>query len=150
MIIDSIENIELYREFPFGLYDAISFIKVAKPDISIGEYEICENIKAIISEYNTVKKFLRGYEAHRNTIDVQYPIIGNDLIKWSPLKTMMPISPYDSLKDRTFYNNPSQMGTDIIIGSGVFAVMFPQDAHSPQHYIDKPESIKKITVKINI
>ena len=26
--------------------------------------------------------------------------------------------------------------------------MFPNDAHGPQHYIDKPEIIKKVTLKV--
>jgi biofilm protein TabA len=57
---------------------------------------------------------------------------------------------YDSKKDRTFYTNPSRQGTHIDIGNGIFTIMFPSDGHSPQHYLDEPQRIKIITVKVNI
>jgi YhcH/YjgK/YiaL family protein len=58
--------------------------------------------------------------------------------------------PYEEAKDRTFYKNPHKQGTHVDIGNGVFAIMFPQDGHSPQHYVDNPTLIKKITIKISI
>jgi len=58
--------------------------------------------------------------------------------------------PYDIEKDRTFYTNPSKQGTHVDIGNGIFAIMFPKDGHSPQHYINSSEMIRKITVKISI
>jgi len=58
--------------------------------------------------------------------------------------------PYDPIKDRTFYKSPSLQGTHVDIGNGVFAIMFPKDGHSPQHYIKSSALIKKITVKIAI
>ena len=150
MIVDSLNNIELYQDFPFGLFQALKFLKTVNSGIELGSYEISDNSFAIVSEYATVERFERGYEAHRNVIDVQYPVTGTERIKWSPLKGMDEISQYDVEKDRTFYNNPSPLGADIDIGNGIFAVMFPNDAHSPQHYIAGPELIKKITVKISI
>jgi YhcH/YjgK/YiaL family protein len=58
--------------------------------------------------------------------------------------------PYEEDKDRTFYKKPSSQGTHVDIGNGIFAVMFPEDGHSPQHYVTNPELIKKITVKVAI
>ena len=58
--------------------------------------------------------------------------------------------PYDKEKDRTFYGGPSKQGVNADIGNGVFVIMFPNDGHSPQHFVDKAELIKKITIKIKI
>ena len=33
------------------------------------------------------------------------------------------------------------------IGNGIFAIMFPEDGHGPQHKVGKKEVIKKITIK---
>ena len=107
-------------------------------------------VSAIVSEYDTVSCFKRGYEAHRHVIDIQYPIIGMERVKWSPIEKMVVKTPYEKNKDRTFYDKPSDQGTHVDIGNGVFAIMFPQDGHSPQHYIDEPERIKKITIKISL
>ena len=58
--------------------------------------------------------------------------------------------PYDEAADRTFYKNPLFQGTHVDIGNGIFAIMFPDDAHSPQHYVTKPEMVKKATVKVSL
>jgi len=39
---------------------------------------------------------------------------------------------------------------NVEIGNGVFVIMFTNDGHSPQHFLDKAELIKKITIKIKI
>ena len=57
--------------------------------------------------------------------------------------------PYEEGKDRTFYKCPNST-THVDVGNGFFAIMFPDDAHGPQHYIDKPEADKKSDVKSEI
>jgi len=150
MILDTLENIELYKSLSKNLYDGLSFLKSATTGISIGVHDINSDVYAIVSEYPTVAEFERGYEAHRHVIDIQYPIRGLERVKWSPLGEMKINIEYDEQKDRTFYKSPSLLGTEVIIGDGIFAIMFPNDAHSPQHFVGKSELIKKITVKIRI
>jgi len=150
MILDSLKNIETYKGVSEDIYEGLKFLANAKSDIALGNYVINANTKAIVSEYETIENFERGYEAHKHVIDIQYPIIGLEKIKWSPIDEMEVNIPYEEDKDRTFYKNPSNQGTSVIIGNEIFAIMFPQDGHSPQHYIDKPEMIKKITIKVSI
>ena len=147
MIVDNINNIEIYKNISGDLYVGLKFILKAKPDIELGEYQISPKVKAIVTEYITVECFERGYEAHKHVVDIQYPIVGQERIKWSPINKMSINIPYDVKKDRTFYKDPSQ-NTYIDIGNGIFGIMFPDDGHSPQHMIDKPELIKKITIKV--
>ena len=47
-------------------------------------------------------------------------------------------------------SSSSDISKNVDIGNGIFAIMFPYDGHSPQHFIIKPELIKKITIKISI
>ena len=150
MIIDTLDNIERYKSLSNDIYDGLLFLKSADKEIEIGEYTINRKVKVIVSSYETVEVFTRGYEAHKNGIDIQYPIIGIERVKWSPIQDMDINIPYDDLKDRTFFKNPSIQGTHIDIGNGVFAIMFPQDGHSPQHLIDEVKLIKKITIKVSI
>lgn len=58
--------------------------------------------------------------------------------------------PYEEGKDRTFYKSPIDQVINVDIGKGVFAVMFPNDGHGPQHYTEKPELIRKVTVKLPV
>ncbi|MFA6540143.1 MAG: YhcH/YjgK/YiaL family protein [Bacteroidota bacterium] len=149
MITDSLHNIEIYKNISNDIYQGLLFLTHAKSDIAIGEYQVNENVKALVSQYETVANFERGYEAHRHVIDIQYPIIGLEKIKWCPLPGMTLHIDYDSSKDRAFYKNPSQ-NSHVIIGNNIFGIFFPEDAHGPQHFVDKPELIKKITLKVAI
>jgi len=150
MIVDKLKNIDIYRALSPDIYAGLTFLKNAQMDIEVGTYPINKNVKAIVSEYETVADFARGYEAHKHVIDIQYPIRGLERVKWSPIEGMNVNISYDEAKDRTFYKDPSVQGTHVDIGEGIFAIMFPEDGHGPQHYIDKPELIKKITIKIAI
>jgi len=150
MIVDTLDNIDIYKGISEDIYTGLKFIKDVDPEIEFGEYQVSENVKAIVSEYETIENFERGYEAHKHVIDIQYPLKGLERVKWSPIKGMDVNIPYDPKKDRTFYKNPHKQGTHVDIGNGVFAIMFPEDGHGPQHYVENPELIKKLTMKISI
>ena len=147
MIYDSIKNAKIYYGVHPDIKAGLKYLENLTPNIEIGEYKINENVKAIVSEYETVALFERGYEAHKNVIDIQFPIIGRERIKWSFQEGMDVNIPYDQAKDRTFYKNANS-STHVDIGDGFFAIMFPDDAHGPQHFIEKPELIKKVTLKV--
>ena len=150
MIVDRVENIELYKGLSSDIYEALKFVQNATADLELGEYKVNNNVKAIVSEYMTISNFERGFEAHKHVIDIQYPLIGLERVKWSPIDDMEVNIPYDAEKDRTFYRKPHQQGTYVDIGNSVFAIMFPKDGHSPQHFVEEPEMIKKLTMKISI
>ena len=150
MVIDKLDNIDIYKGLSNDIYEGLKFIKTANQNIEVGNYFINERVKAIVSEYETIENFTRGYEAHLHVIDIQYPIIGLERIKWSPINEMKVNIPYETENDRTFYKEPHNQGTHVDIGNGFFAIMFPNDGHSPQHFINKAEIIKKITIKVSI
>ena len=150
MILDTINNIELYRNLSPDIYAGLLFLKNIDPEISLGTYTINSKVKAIVSEYETKKEFIRGYESHKHVIDIQYPVKGIERVKWSPIKGMNINIPYDEAADRTFYKDPLPQATYVDIGNGIFAIMFTEDGHSPQHFVENPELIKKVTVKVSI
>jgi len=150
MVVDQLKNIEIYKGLSEDIYAGLQFLANASRDIELGTYVINDRVKAIVSEYETIANFERGYEAHKHVIDIQYPIFGLERVKWSPIEGMKVNIPYDESKDRTFYKDPLAQGTHVDIGDGIFAIMFPEDGHGPQHYVDKSELIKKITIKVSI
>lgn len=150
MILDKIQNIETYKGVSSDIYAGLQFIANATPEIELGEYRISEKVKALVTEYETVENFERGYEAHKHVIDIQYPIVGFERIKWSPIDKMEVNIPYNEQKDRTFYKSPSDQMTEVVIGNDYFAIFFPQDGHGPQHFFKEKELIKKITIKVSI
>lgn len=150
MILDNIKNLEIYKGVSKDIYAGLEYLKNVNPDIELGTYIINDNVKAIVSEYQTIELFERGYEAHKHVIDIQMPIRGLERVKWSPITEMEVNIPYSEENDRTFYNNPHAQSVNVDIGNGIFAIMFPEDGHSPQHYVNEPELIKKITIKVAI
>ena len=150
MVVDTLKNIEIYKGLSPDIYAGLKFIADAKPEIELGVYPINDNVKAIVSSYKTVDEFERGYESHKHVIDIQYPIKGLERVKWSPIEGMNVNIPYDEVKDRTFFKDPSIQGTHVDIGNGIFAIMFPKDGHGPQHKVEEKEVIKKITIKVSI
>lgn len=150
MIVDQIKNIEIYKGISPDIYAGLKYLSTMKPDVELGTYVVNERVKVIVSSYTTVECFERGYEAHKHVVDIQFPIVGRERVKWSPIEGMDVNIPYDEVKDRTFYKNPSPYGCEVIIGEGTFAIMFPEDGHSPQHLVGKSEVIKKVTVKVSI
>ena len=150
MIVGTLDNIDTYKNLSPDIYAGLQFLKNTDASVALGEYIVNDNVKAIVTKYKTVEVFERGYEAHKHVIDIQYPVRGMERVKWSDIKGMNVNIAYDEKKDRTFYKDPSSQGTHVDIGNGIFAIMFPEDGHSPQHCITEPEVIKKITIKVSI
>jgi len=150
MILDILDNIDRYSGLNKDVYAGLQFLKKIDINIDVGEYSVSENIKMIVSEYPTRVENNEKYEAHKYVIDIQYPIIGSELVQWSSLKKMKACTKYDVANDRTFFKEP-HCKTDCIIGKGVFAIFFPEDAHNPQHAPGSfEEIIKKITIKVKL
>jgi biofilm protein TabA len=82
-------------------------------------------------------------EAHRRYIDIQLTIDGNEEIGWSPLAACSSGTPYDALKDITFFDDRPH--TWFPVPSGRFAIFFPEDAHAP---LAGNGALRKAIVKI--
>jgi len=149
MIVDSIENIDFYKSFNDDIYEGLQFIKNASADIAMGEYPISENVKALVMEYETKLDNGFGYEAHQHVIDIQFPFIGKELVKYTTLDKLSAYTAYDEARDVTFFRCDVPE-SEVVIGNGIFGIFFPIDAHAPQHCFKIPEHIKKIVIKIKI
>ena len=103
-----------------------------------------------MSEYITKEINEFGYEAHRDYIDIQYLIYGDEKICCLPLEYLKETKPYNKEIDAAFYEESHVKPQELLIGNGYFAILFPQDGHMPQLCVNKPEKGKKVVVKIKI
>ena len=149
MIVDTLDNINLYKSFSNDIYLGLKFLKETSIGIEIGEYLITANIKAIVEEYKTIENSQPTFESHKCVIDIQYPVIGLERVLWSPIANMSELTPYNKIKDCTIFHNPLPSANHVDIGNNIFAIMFEKDGHSPAHYVNSKELIKKITIKIS-
>lgn len=149
MIVDSLDNLEFYKNIHEDIYLGLKFIKEAGADIELGTYTISPTAKAIVMAYGTKPENDFGYETHKHVIDVQYCLVNTELIRWAHVDALTPYIPYDEVKDRRFYHNNSGQFTNVLTGNGIFAVFYPTDGHAPQLCVNEPEDIKKIVIKVS-
>jgi YhcH/YjgK/YiaL family protein len=148
MILDRLRNAYLYYSIHENIAAGLKFLESISMDINLGTYEINSKVKAIVSEYDTKTVNPDQFEAHKLNIDIQFPIRGLEGIEWSPLDGMNQMTEYDESKDITFYRGPSQK-PKVILGNGVFAIFFQNDAHNPALAVnDISQKIKKVTLKV--
>ena len=148
MIAGLLKESDRYADLHPDLTVGFDAIKNLNSAAEVGEYRINDQVTLIVSSYETTLDRPNKYEAHRKMIDIQYVVSGQECVDWSPLKGMTLKNAYDESRDRAFWVEPFQP-TSVIIGDGVFAVFFPEDAHRP--CLPGPAGSKQIlkaTVKI--
>lgn len=150
MVYDKINNIALYKGLSTDIYEGLLFLNTASKDLENGVYVLNPKVKAIVSEYTTKKINEYGYEAHREYIDIQYLIYGEERICCLPLEYLKEIKPYNEEKDAAFYEEVAFKPQELLIGNGYFTVLYPQDGHMPQMCINEPQKVKKVVVKVKL
>lgn len=150
MIYDKLDNITFYKDLSTDIYEGLLFLNAATKDLENGVYIINPRVKAIVSEYTTKEVNEYGYEAHREYIDIQYLIYGEEKICSLPLEFLQETKPYNEEQDAAFYEEASIKPQELLIGNGYFAILYPQDGHMPQMSVKEPTAVKKVVVKVKI
>jgi YhcH/YjgK/YiaL family protein len=127
---------------------AFNFLKTNNLEkISIGRYELeGANLFVNVDEYTTKNEEDCRFEAHREYIDIQYLVYGEEKIGITTLGNTIEIIPYDSIKDITFLT--AEQNNYRIASPDKFFVFFPEDAHQPCVKTDENTKVRKVVVKI--
>ena len=151
MIYDSLDNIEIYKSLSAEVYEGLKFLQEATPDIATGVYQISSMVKAIVSEYDTKPQNENGFEAHREYLDIQAILAGEERIACFPIDRLKEIKPYSPEDDAAFYAAaPDVEPSYLSLRPGYFAVFWPQDGHMPQLCAISPRMVKKVVVKVKL
>ncbi|MDC3026819.1 YhcH/YjgK/YiaL family protein [Candidatus Pelagibacter sp.] len=150
MIIDTLDNISIYKKLSKDVYTGLAFLNNIDHKIKIGIHVINNRVKAIVEQYDTINNNSFEFESHKRVIDIQCPIIGLERVFWSPINDMKIKKSYDDIKDIAIYSDPPSPSRYVDIGNRFFAIMFENDGHSPKHCVNHSELIKKITIKVSI
>jgi YhcH/YjgK/YiaL family protein len=119
-------------------------------DLEIKRYEIDgDNIFALVSEYPSKNEEDAKFEAHRQYIDIQYVIKGEEMMGVSPLRNKNEIlNPYDTMKDVEFMTVKNF--TSYQASPNRFFIFFPSDIHRPGVKVERNSSVKKIVIKVKV
>ena len=159
MIYDHIKNIHLYKGLTPALDLALDYIANVSADVEVGTHQLEQGVKAVVSAYETSLVNPKGYEAHRKYADIQLCVEGTELIRCKPLPQVTETIPYDESKDAARYADCAGAGSpgagfpaaDLVIGSGYFLVVFPDDAHEPGLAPGgKCAPVKKVVMKVPV
>ncbi|HSA07571.1 MAG TPA: YhcH/YjgK/YiaL family protein [Candidatus Gastranaerophilales bacterium] len=147
MIIDKLENASFYFELNNKIKTGLQYL--AKTDLlnlENGRYEIDgDKIFVVIQEYSTKSQDQSLWEAHRNYIDIQYIIKGQEKIGYLNINKFFPSTEYNKEKDIVFGDGEGEFLTAT---TGDFIIFTPHDAHKPGICLHEPDYVKKAVVKI--
>lgn len=151
MIVDKLENVNLYENMSTRLEKAFKFLRETDLDkLSNGKYEIdSDNVYASVQTYTTKDEEEKRWESHENYIDIQYIVKGKEVIEWTPVEKLSVSEAYSKEKDITFYKDCEHY-TKVNLEDNYFSIFFPKDAHKPGCTYELPMEMKKVVVKIKI
>ena len=150
MIKDNLTNCALYFSAHKNFEKAFEFIKTAvKENYAVGKYEIDgKDLYASVQEYTSKLPADAKNEGHRNYIDIQFIIAGEEIIEVCDITASQIKTEYNPEKDVEFYHdaiNPSVCS----LASGEYAIVFPHDIHKPGMAINGNQlPVRKIVVKV--
>jgi biofilm protein TabA len=149
MIRDRIDNLDLY-DIPFK-DKIIQFLHSHDPKlIPDGEHEI-DGRNLFVRVMSTLKGLDENiFETHRIYADLQYVVLGEELMQIVPSDQLVPNIAYNSEGDYQFFT-ASKFISDLVFRNGDFAVFFPGEAHRPSNpYQNFSGPYKKLVFKIKI
>lgn len=149
MIKDILKNSNIYESISVNLKKGFDWLK--NTDLTVledGRYEIDgKNVYANVQTYET--KTDAKYEAHRNYIDIQYMVKGEELVGVNDIAKCKTVDEYNPDTDLEFMNLQCQDDYQNL-REGEFLVLFPTDAHKPSMANVEPKTVKKIVVKVRV
>ncbi|MFC2140434.1 YhcH/YjgK/YiaL family protein [Candidatus Auribacterota bacterium] len=147
MIIDNVKSQGCY---PYGdaWSTAFKYLETLNLDTSDGKYEIKNNdIYAVIASYET--KSRHKFETHREYIDIQCLLKGEECLEYTPSKELVVESDYDAEKDVELYERTENIETSVPLKPGIFVALFCREPHMPGITAkNSPMKVKKVVIKI--
>ena len=152
MIKDNLNNSAIYFSAHKNFEKAFAFIKKAVDEnYPAGSYEIDgKDVYAFIQEYTSKLPTESQGEGHKNYIDIQFIISGEEVIEVSDINLTKRKTEYDDEKDFALYHDAVNP-TTCILNAGEYVILFPHDIHKPGMAVDgKQLPVKKLVVKVKI
>ena len=145
MIVNHLQNHTRYHRMHPLFATAFSFLE--KPDLANyepGQHILIKDKLIAIVAHESGRAINDGQlEAHRQYIDIQYLISGDESIGWASTSLCNPIDTYDATRDLLFFSNTP--ATKIKLQPSMFAIFYPHDAHLP---LIGSGPIKKVILKV--
>lgn len=115
--------------------------------LPLGNHPIIGNeVYASVSEYQPKEHADCRFEAHREYVDLQYVISGQELIGKAPAQGLEVTTPYTP--DIVFFGTEAPQAVYEEANPGNFFIFFPADAHRPSMKSADGVMVKKVVIKL--
>jgi biofilm protein TabA len=147
MIFDNISNCDKYENININFKKAFEFLRRDDlKELSPGKYEIDgSRVFALAQVYETKDLESKVYEVHKDYIDIQYMMEGEENIAFTSADNLYIKTPYEKETDcmlldgeKIFYK----------LRTGEFFVFFPEEPHMPGVMNAEKKNVKKVVIKI--
>ena len=149
--VNSKENPAVY---PQAIQKALKFLKETDLEaLAPGEYPIDgDNIYAKVMVTKTAPRSTKKPEMHKEYIDVQYMIRGEEKDCFYPdMGGNIIAEDHYADGDYALYENRSDANEAyVVLKPGCFAVFFPADLHIPACSVTQDQEVKKVVVKVRM
>ena len=140
---------EHFQKYPERWNTAFKYlVELDKKTLSKGRIDLSDDVYCSYNEYTPKSLENANYESHKQYIDIQYLIEGEEYIGYTN-NTSIPVKrPYNEKKDIEFYDYDG--GVLLKANSDKYFIFFPEDIHKPSIKTENNSLVKKIVVKIKI
>ena len=152
MIYDKLENLPRYANCFPGADKVIAFLKeCAAKTPAVGKHEIDgKKLFVNVQEYSPKDFNPEKLEYHRNYIDIQLLLSGEEKLYYAPLEGLETVMEYDPEKDCGMKRIPApEAGVELPLVPGNFVLLFPEEGHLPG-VGDPASKVVKAVVKIAV
>lgn len=147
MILDSIENSAAYEKISPAFAAAMSWLAEHRDGkLPEDRVRINEDAYVMYKCYDTKEQADCSYEAHRDYIDVQFVLRGQEYIGWAP-KQSLTEKEYVEHKDKYVLEGD---GALLPLQAGQFMIFFPEDGHMPCIRRGEACKVEKLIAKIRV
>lgn len=121
--------------------------KLTGEALSLGRHDVNEYFYYNVQEYNTDDNKEKPYESHRNHIDIQLLLSGEEMMQVTDIDRLQVNVPYDEAKDCVFYH-PSDNASGTILRPGSVMILYPKDGHRSKSLASNKCKVKKVVGKV--
>ena len=156
MLLGILKNEDHWRPFlhhPIW-YKSMCWLLDSASSAELGTYQLGKDgWYANVHQYHTKEQDDCIWESHRQTIDIQYIVSGNERILWSPISRLEgPVRTLDHVdrQEWTFNRSSDIQPASLEMIAGYFVIFLSNEGHCPMIAVDTPQLIRKTVVKIPV
>lgn len=146
MIVCPFKDLKRYASVIPGLEEAIAAVEAVK-SLEPATVPLSNGGKILVQQGTTKSCVGQEIEAHREFLDIQYIVTGEETVGWAPIDTLTPSGEFDTAKDKGMYTGKNY---PMEIAEGYCYVVYPEDAHAPSVHLDEAHNIIKMVIKLEV